>query len=150
MLTIISVREQIQYKDIAITYLQESWPSMSPKIYTDCISHCIGAEYILPQWYLLLLDNEVIGCAGLISNDFISRMDLTPWLCALYIDTNYRGHNYAKLLIDKAKKDTKTFGFKYINLCTDLEGYYEKHGFEHIGQGYHPWDEESRIYQILV
>lgn len=76
MLTISSVKEYMQYKDITIIYLQESWPSMSPKIYTDCISLYIDAKYILPQWYLLLLDNEVIGCEGLISNDFICRMTL--------------------------------------------------------------------------
>lgn len=26
----------------------------------------------------------------------------------------------------------------------------EKFGFEYIGQGYHPWGEESRIYQFNV
>lgn len=99
---------------------------------------------------MLEKDNEIIGCAGLITNDFISRMDLYPWICAIIIDEKHRGNNYGNLLIENAKKDTKKFGFRYLNLCTEHIGYYEKFGFEYIGQGYHPWEEESRIYQIKL
>lgn len=147
---IISVREAPEIKDKAIRFFQSSWPEIAPIMYEDCINNCITALQDLPQWYLLEKDGAVIGCAGLITNDFISRGDLYPWLCALYIDEKYRGNNYASVLIDRAKQDTKRFGFRHINLCTDLDGYYEKLGFTYIGQGYHPWDEESRIYQMEV
>lgn len=123
---------------------------MPPIIYQDCIQHSINAEQFLPQWYLLERDNEIIGCAGLITNDFISRMDLYPWLCAIFIEEKFRGQNYASLLIEKAKKDTKEAGFKYLNLSTTHIGYYEKFGFAYLGQGYHPWEEESRIYQLVL
>jgi N-acetylglutamate synthase-like GNAT family acetyltransferase len=62
-------------------------------------------------------------------------------LCALFIDEQYRGQNYGNLLIEQAKMDTKKIGFSYLNLSTDHIGYYEKLGFEYIGQGYHPWDD---------
>ena len=77
-------------------------------------------------------------------------MDLYPWICALYIEEKHRGNAYGALLIEKAKEDTKAFGYRYLNLCTDHIGYYEKYGFKYIGQGYHPWEEESRIYQLEV
>lgn len=150
MIQLISVRKHPEYKEKAIRYLQDSWSEVSPVIYENCISNCIGAEQFLPQWYLLEKDSEIIGCAGLITNDFISRMDLYPWLCALFIDEEQRGNGYATLLMEQAKQDTRKFGFRYLNLCTDLMGYYEKYGFIYIGQGYHPWDEDSRIYQIEV
>lgn len=145
---IISVRENPEYKDTAIKYLQQSWPEVYPKIYEDCLNHCIDAENDLPQWYLLEKENEIIGCAGLITNDFISRMDLYPWICAVYISEAHRGNSYAELLIRKAEADSKRFGFKYMNLCTHHIGYYEKFGYRYVGQGIHPWEEESRIYQI--
>lgn len=77
-------------------------------------------------------------------------MDLYPWICAVYIEEKHRGNAYGSLLIKKAKDDTKALGFRHLNLCTDHIGYYEKYGFKYIGQGYHPWEEESRIYQIEV
>lgn len=38
---IISVRENPEYKEIAIRYLQESWSEISPIIYENCISNAI-------------------------------------------------------------------------------------------------------------
>lgn len=149
-MTIITVRETPEYKEKAIQYLQNSWSEVWSVIYEDCISNCIDAKHPLPQWYLLENNHEIIGCAGLTTNDFISRMDLYPWLCALFIEEKHRGNNYGDLLIEKNKKDAKKFGFQYLNLCTEHIGYYEKYGFEYIGQGYHPWEEESRIYQIKL
>ncbi|NRB47277.1 MAG: GNAT family N-acetyltransferase [Saprospiraceae bacterium] len=149
-MNIISVRENPEYLDRAIAYFQKSWPSVKPEIYDDCIRHCIDARDHLPQWYLLMKEDEIIGGAGLITNDFISRGDLYPWICAVYIEEAHRGHAYATLLMEKAKIDTKRFGYQYLYLSTEHLGYYEKYGFSYIGQGYHPWGEESRIYEIRV
>ena len=147
---IISVRENPEYKDQAIKYFQQSWSSVLPVIYEDCISHSIGARNDLPQWYLLEKEGEIIGCAGLITNDFISRMDLYPWVCAVFIDEAHRGNAYATLLLDRAKTDTAKAGYDHLYLSTSHVGYYEKYGFRYIGQGYHPWEEDSRIYEIAV
>lgn len=119
-----------------------------PIIYEDSITHSIEARNSLPQWYLLEKDSEIIGCAGLITNDFISRGDLYPWICALFIDEKQRGNAYGKLLIEYAKADAKEAGFEYLYLCTEHVGYYEKYEFKYIGLGYHPWGGESRIYEI--
>ena len=145
---IISIRENPNYKDIAIAYFQQSWKSVWPIIYEDAIDHCINAKNDLPQWYVLEKENEIIGCAGLITNDFISRGDLYPWVCALFIDEKQRGHAYGSFLMDKAKRDAKKMGYNFLYLCTGHIGYYEKYGFKYIGHGYHPWKEESRIYEI--
>lgn len=146
---IISVRENQEYVDIAIKYFQGKWASPeSMMVYENCIINSIAAETGLPQWYLLYDGENIAGCAGLITNDFISRMDLYPWLCALYIEEKYRGNSYGKLLIEKAETDALKGGFSSLYLCTDHIGFYERYGFEYIGMGYHPWGESSRIYKI--
>ena len=147
---IISIREDKNYKTKAIKYFQSKWPSVWPIIYEDSINHCINAKNHLPQWYLLEKNGAIIGCAGLITNDFISRGDLYPWVCALFIDEKHRGNAYGSVLIEHAKKDVKKFGFNYLYLSTGHVGYYEKYGFNYIGNGYHPWREESRIYEISL
>lgn len=147
-LRILSIRENPSYKDKAIAYFQQCWSSVDPIIYEDAISHSLSARNSLPQWYLLIKGETIIGCAGLITNDFISRVDLYPWICAVYIEEAERGKAYATLLMEKAKEDTKKAGFDYLYLSTSHVGYYEKYGFTYIGQGHHPWGESSRIYEI--
>ena len=115
-------------------------------MYEDCIANSIGAPATLPQWYLLCLEERVIGCSGLITNDFISRGDLYPWICALYIEKEHRGRGHAALLLEKSNRDSARFGFPNVYLATDHVGYYERYGFRYIAQGYHPWGEESRIH----
>lgn len=150
-MNIISVKESPEYKDRAIRYFQSKWATKdSMMVYEDCISNCITTANPLPQWYLLEEAGNIIGCAGLITNDFISRMDLYPWVCALYIEEAYRGNAYGALLLDKAKSDAKKGGFFHLYLCTGHIGYYEKYGFDYIGTGYHPWGESSRIYMTVL
>ena len=149
-MNVISVREQPAYKDMAIAYFQKNWKGVLPVIYEDCINHSIEASAPLPQWYLLMNEDKIIGCAGLITNDFISRMDLYPWVCALFIEEQHRGNSYGSILLEQAKKDSAKAGFQSLYLCTNHIGYYEKYGFSYLAQGYHPWDEESRIYQAQL
>lgn len=144
---VISVRENPAYTDIAIQYISDCWPSVPTILYKDSIEHAVHASGPLPQWYLLEKYGIIVGCAGLITNDFVSRMDLWPWLCALYIDEMHRGNRYSALLIERAKADAADAGFGRLYLTTSHIGLYEKYGFSYIGQGYHPWNEESRIYE---
>ncbi len=147
---IISVRENHSYKEIAIKFFQSKWASPETEIiYEDCIKNSLQSLSPLPQWYLLENDDgEIIGGSGIITNDFISRMDLYPWFCALYIEESFRGNNYSKLLIDRSKIDAKKNNFDHLYLCTEFIGFYEKYGFKFIGHGYHPGGTSSRIYEI--
>ncbi len=147
-MTLYSLRNHPEKLDTMKTYIKDKWASEDSKyVYDDCLEHTVGAEAPLPQWYLMEDDGVPIGCAGLITNDFISRMDLYPWLCSLYIDPEYRGQRLGGRFLERAKKDASEAGFPYVYLCTDHIGYYEKFGFEYIGTGYHPWGESSRLYR---
>ena len=144
---LLSVRESPEICRQAIAWFQQEWATEdSAMVYDDAITRAVGAENPLPQWYLLRKGDAIIGGAGLIANDFISRCELYPWLCALSISPEERGQGYASALIDHIARHTKQLGFNQLHLCTDMEGFYERSGFRYNGEGYHPWGESSRVY----
>lgn len=45
----------------------------------------------IPQWYIIVNENnEIIAGAGVIENDFHEYKHLTPNLCALFVEKEYR------------------------------------------------------------
>ena len=149
-MNIISIRQSPEYAEVAIRYFSSKWNSVPRKVYDDSIRHAIDSPSPLPQWYLLESGDGIIGCAGLITNDFNSRMDLWPWVCGLFIEADFRGNGYGSLLLEKAKEDSLRTGFGHLYLATGHIGFYEKYGFEYLGQAYHPWEEESRVYSCRL
>ena len=103
-----------------------------------------------PQWYVLRDGARLVGCAGLITNDFISRGELYPWLCALHVEQDLRGRNLGGRLIRHAADHARALGFRSLHLCSDLRGYYEKFGFQPDGVGYHPWGETAQVYSLRL
>ncbi len=145
---IISVRDYPEYLETAIEYIYSKWGNVNNSLcYRDCVEHSIDVESALPRWYLMIDDNdEVIGCGGLLSNDYISRMDLSPWISSMYVEESMRGQALGSKLLEHIESDAKSAGFNQVYLATNHLGYYEKYGFEFCGIGYHPWGDSSRIY----
>ena len=142
---IIGVRENASYLEQCIDYFAQRWP-VDRRIYDDCIRHSMTTDSPLPRWYLMLKDGRIIGSYGLITNDFISRGDLMPWLCALYVEEDQRGQQLGSVLLEHGRKQAAALGFSKLYLCTDHINFYEKYGWTHIANGYHPWGAESKIY----
>ena len=82
------------------------------------------------EWFLMFDRNEIIGGCGLITNDFLSRMDIYPWLCALYVDEKYRNQGLGGKLIEYTARTALELGYVNLYCCTDHIGYYEKYSFE--------------------
>lgn len=146
---IISIRDNPQYLNSGIDYFTAKW-GIDRRIYADCIGNSLYTENPLPRWYLMLKEDEIIGSYGLITNDFISRQDLYPWLCALYIEERERGKKLGSMLLEHGRIEAAKMGFEKLYLCTDHNGYYEKYGWNYIGNGFHPWGSESRIYEHIT
>ena len=144
---IISIRENPEFLERGVDYLASKW-GIPRDIYHDCIRNSLTTESPLPRWYLLLKNNAIIGSYGLITNDFISRQDLLPWLCALYIEEEHRGKQLGSMLLQHGVHEASKLGFKKLYLVTDHIGYYEKYGWVYIGVGYSVNGEATRIYEI--
>lgn len=145
---IINVRHYSRGLEAAARYFNAAWPGIDTAFYLDAMQHSYGENSPLPQFYLMLEDDRVIGCYGLAVNDFISRHDLYPWFVALYIDKDRRGRALGSLLLNHALGEAAALGFNTLYLTTDHDGYYEKYGWTRIEDGFERDGAPARIYAI--
>jgi predicted acetyltransferase len=94
-----------------------------------------------------MLDNdEIIGSYAILTNDIISRQDLIPWFACLFVNENYRNQGLAEELIRHGLKESQKKGFNTLYLSTDLNGFYEKKGWNYNSKGYGVSGDEIKIY----
>lgn len=100
-----------------------------------------------PGQIFFLLDGEnVVSFLTLTVQDCIDMPDFTPWIGFVFTFPEYRGHRYAGLLLDHARKCAGSKGFPFVFLATNHTGLYEKYGFSHWGNLPDIHGEDSRIY----
>ena len=63
-----------------------------------------------------------------IENDFHKRKDLTPNVCAVYVEEEYRGQGIAGGLLEYACRDMEKRGIGTLYLATDHTSFYERYG----------------------
>lgn len=133
-MNIINIREYSKGIEEGVKYIHGIWGCESNyTYYYDAIAN--SPEEGIPQFYLLMDGDKIIGCGGLIINDFISRHDLYPWLCSLYVDEEYRGEGLGNFIMEHITKESKKLGYDYTYLTTSHNGYYEKYNWERIEDG---------------
>ena len=68
----------------------------------------------------------------MIENDFHDRKDLTPNICALYVEPQRRCQGIAGHLLEHTCKDMATKGITPLNLITEHTSFYERYGWKYL------------------
>ena len=62
LMEVVNIRDNPQYKERAVEYFQEKWASAESKpVYEDCISRSLVTKSVLPIWYLLMYNDEIVS-----------------------------------------------------------------------------------------
>ena len=128
--TYINLRQRPELIDRAAEWFHRNW-GVPTEAYHECMSAYISGktEY---GWYLCLDGDRIVGGLGVIENDFHSRKDLAPNICAVYTEKDYRRKGIAGRLLDMAVSDLKAKGITPVYLVTEHVGYYERYGWEFL------------------
>ena len=100
--------------------------------YEESIEECVKKIGSVPQWYVVLENDVIIGGIGVIENDFHDRTDLTPNICALYVEKEHRDKGIAGNLLEYVCDDMSNLGVDTLYLITDHTSFYEKYGWEFL------------------
>ena len=126
----ITLREKRELKNIAAEWFNSKW-GVPTEAYLECMDAYLNNETEY-GWYLCLDGDKIIGGLGVIENDFHDRKALTPNVCAVYTEEEYRGQGIAGKLLNFVVDDMKSKGVSPIYLVTDHIGFYEKYGWEFL------------------
>lgn len=130
--TVLPLREQPQLLQVAAQWFHSKW-QIPCQAYVESMQACRTGTAFLPQWYVILdASGTIIAGAGLIANDFHERKDLTPNVCALYVEKAWRGNGYARMLLDHIRREAGREGLSRLYLITDHTVFYEACGWEYV------------------
>lgn len=112
-------------------WFHEKW-GIPLEAYLESMDECLASDGAYPEWYAAVDGERIVGGAGVIENDFHDRADLSPNLCALYVETDRRGEGIAGALLNRACDDMAARGVKTLYLVTDHTSFYERYGWEYL------------------
>ena len=140
----INLRERPELKNKAAQWFHEKW-GVPAEAYLECMEDYLSGN-TENGWYLCLDGEKIVGGMGVIENDFHERKDLSPNVCAVFTESDYRKQGIAGKLLDMTVEDMRSKGVTPLYLVTDHTGFYERYGWEFLCmvQGSDP--EPTRMY----
>ena len=126
------LRDHPEWTERAAQWYHEKW-GVPLDAYRESILACQAKAGSVPQWYLALDEKgEIIGGLGAIENDFHKRPDLTPNVCAVYVEPPHRMQGVARAMLDCVCRDLAEMGVHTAYLLTDHTNFYEKCGWSFL------------------
>ena len=121
MLQIVSVKQSPVGTQEALDYIHRVWNGNNQASnFFDMITKVSLGDEEMGNFYVLLQDNEVIGCCGLVTHDVVTSRNFYPWVTSLYIDEAYRGRNYGQLLLNHVGHQAQLMGYQKLYLTLYL------------------------------
>ena len=127
----IPVRDWPEAKDEIAAWFHARW-GVPLAACRESIRACLGGEGAVPEWYVVVRGHTIVAGCGVIENDFHARRDLTPNVCALYVDEAYRNQGIAGYLLRYVCADMARQGVKTLYLLTGHTGFCERCGWRFL------------------
>lgn len=142
---IIRLTDAPKLKHEAAEWFHSKW-NIPLEAYIDSMDAALEGDGRVPQWYLAIEQGRIIGGLGVIENDFHERKELSPNVCAVYVEIDRRCRGIAGRLLSFVCNDMKNHGIDTLYLLTDHIGFYERYGWEFFCKVRDADGEESRMY----
>jgi GNAT superfamily N-acetyltransferase len=128
-------------------WFHEKW-GVPEEAYRESMGESLKHESTVPQWAVAVAEGRIIGGLGVIENDFHDRKDLSPNVCAVYVEEAFRNRGIAGKLLDFICRDMAKRGIGTLYLITDHTSFYERYGwqFHCMAQG----DGEAELSRLYV
>ena len=124
---LVDLKDRPELEKEAAGWFHGKW-NVPEEAYLECMDNYLAGNTQL-GWFLCLNGGKIVAGLGVIENDFHDRPDLTPNICAVYTEEEFRGRSIAGRLLDMAVEDLRFKGISPVYLLIDHEGFYERYGW---------------------
>ncbi len=84
----------------------------------------------IPETLVALCGDQIVGTASIVAHDMSTRMDLSPWLAAVFVPVEHRGMGIGSLLVQAGIDEARHLGLERIYLITpDRISFYTRLGW---------------------
>lgn len=128
---IIKIQEHKEQINQAAEWFHQKW-HIPQAAYVESMEECVLHHSAIPQWYVVMDSDRIIAGIGVIENDFHDRKDLTPNICSIYVEEEYRNQGIAGEMLRFVCDDLSEKGIETIYLITDHTSFYERYGWEFL------------------
>ena len=128
-IALVRLQDRPELREPLARWFHKKW-GVPLEAYLESMDECLSARSAVPQWYAALDGGTIAGGLGVIENDFHDRKDLTPNVCAVYVEEAYRCRGIAGQLLRFVCRDMKERGVGTLYLLTDHTSFYERYGWE--------------------
>ena len=126
---LISLKEYPELLDTMAVWFHQKW-GIPEEAYRESMEDCLHTDHPVPRWYLVMDGDTIAGGLGVIENDFHLRRDLTPNVCAVYVEEAYRKQGIAGWMLTRVCNEYQSMGIDTLYLSTDHTSFYERYGWE--------------------
>lgn len=104
----------------------------------------------MEDWECVLVaynKENIIAFCSLVKKDIAKELKYTPYIATVFVDPAYRGNKISEKLIKKGEEQLQRKGFKKSYILSQLDDFYEKKGYQVIGNTQDIFGRDMKIFE---
>lgn len=133
-MTIIEVSKYPESIPTIANWIVDEWGHASPDLNFENLTKLLKKQKPkrkIPKTYVAVEKDRILGTASVVKYDLPDRLELTPWLAAVFVDNKYRNLKVGSELVSFVVNEAKKMKIKRFYLWTaNKMDFYSKLGWK--------------------
>ena len=130
------------------------WGHLNPKDTLAAANERVAQrlnDKTLPITLIAHIGGEAVGTASLVTHDMKTRLDLSPWLAAVFVDESKRNLGIGSMLVQRIEELARSLGIDKLYLFTpDKCSFYKRQGWGYLEEADYLGQRETIMTKDLV
>jgi N-acetylglutamate synthase-like GNAT family acetyltransferase len=117
-----------------VSWVYAEWGHRIPGVSSETLTTAFQkrlTSHRIPETLIALVDEQIVGTASIVHHDMSTRMELSPWLAAVYVKSEFRGQGIGSKLVQAIMDESAFLGVKRLFLFTpDQALFYARLGWQ--------------------